>query len=33
MIVCDRYFVESLDVIAHKRKLSESVAGATIMAI
>lgn len=32
-IVCDRYFVGSLDIIARKLKLSEDVAGATFMAI
>lgn len=31
--VCDQYFVQSLDVIAKKLKLSEDVAGATFMAI
>ena len=33
MIVCDRYFVQSLDVISQKRKLSDDIAGATIMAV
>lgn len=32
-IVCDRYFVPSLDEIAKKRKLSDDVAGATLMAV
>ncbi|MDP2669611.1 MAG: hypothetical protein Q8O99_00975 [bacterium] len=32
-IVCDRYFVESLDEIAKRRKLSDDVAGATLMAV
>lgn len=32
-IVCDRYFVNSLDEIAQRRKLSDDVAGATLMAI
>jgi len=31
--VCDQYFVKSLDIIAHKMKLSEDVAGATFMAV
>ena len=31
--ICDQYFVESLDVIAKKWKLSDDVAGATLMAI
>lgn len=31
--VCDDYFVESLDEIAHKLKLSSDAAGATLMAI
>lgn len=33
MIVCDRYFVKSLDIIAKKWKLSDDIAGATIMAV
>lgn len=33
MVVCDRYFVKSLDVIAKKWKLSDDIAGATIMAV
>lgn len=32
-VICDTYFVGSLDVIAKKLKLSEDVAGATFMAI
>lgn len=32
-IVCDRYFVVSLDEIAKKRKLSDDVSGATLMAV
>jgi len=31
--VCDQYFVESLDTISHKLKLSQDVAGATFMAV
>ncbi len=31
--ICDQYFVQSLDIIAKKLKLSEDVAGATFMAI
>jgi len=31
--VCDDYFVESLDEIAHKLKLSSDAAGATLMAV
>lgn len=33
MIVCDRYFVKSLDVISKKRNLSDDIAWATIMAV
>jgi Ca2+/Na+ antiporter len=33
MVVCDRFFVKSLDVISQKWKLSDDIAGATIMAI
>lgn len=32
-VVCDRYFVVSLDEIAKKRKLSDDVSGATLMAV
>ncbi len=32
-IVCDRYFVSSLDSIAHKLKMNSDMAGATFMAI
>ncbi|MBP9686434.1 MAG: calcium/sodium antiporter [Candidatus Doudnabacteria bacterium] len=31
--ICDQYFVQSLDIIAKKLRLSEDVAGATFMAI
>ena len=31
--VCDQYFVKSLDIVAKKWKLSDDVAGATLMAI
>lgn len=31
--VCDQYFVKSLDIIAQKWKLSDDVAGATLMAV
>lgn len=31
--ICDEYFVSSLDIIAKKWKLSEDVAGATLMAV
>ncbi len=31
--ICDQYFVKSLDIISHKLKLQEDVAGATFMAI
>lgn len=31
--ICDQYFVKSLDIISHKLKLSQDVAGATFMAI
>jgi len=30
--ICDKYFVESLDKIAHKLKMSSDMAGATLMA-
>lgn len=32
-VICDKYFVGSLDIIAKKLKLSEDVAGATFMAV
>ena len=32
-VVCDRYFVNSLDKIAHKLKMNSDMAGATFMAI
>lgn len=32
-VICDKYFVKSLDIISKKLKLSEDVAGATFMAV
>ena len=32
-VVCDRYFVESLEIMSKKMKLSDDVAGATLMAV
>ena len=32
-IICDRYFVNSLDLVAQKWKMSSDMAGATLMAI
>lgn len=32
-VICDRYFVNSLDKIAHKLKMNSDMAGATLMAI
>lgn len=32
-VVCDRYFVDSLDAIAHRLKMNSDMAGATLMAI
>ena len=32
-VVCDRYFVGSLEIISKKLKLSDDVAGATLMAV
>ncbi len=32
-VICDKYFVESLDIIAKKLKMSSDAAGATLMAV
>lgn len=32
-IICERYFVNSLDIIAHKLKMNSDMAGATLMAV
>lgn len=32
-VICDRYFINSLDTISHKLKMSSDMAGATFMAI
>lgn len=32
-VVCDRYFINSLDAISEKLKINSDVAGATLMAI